>query len=122
MKKDISYYKEKLEAEKAALLSDLGSVGKIKDAGKPDEWEAKPDNPEDVQKSDSNEVGDFIESFEENSGIESELQKRLTEIDAALEKIKNGNFGLCEIGKEPIEDERLEANPAARTCKKHINS
>ena len=31
-----------------------------------------------------------------------------------------GTYGSCEISGEAIEVERLEANPAARTCKAHI--
>ena len=33
----------------------------------------------------------------------------------ALQKIKAGAYGVCEISGEPIEVERLAANPAART-------
>ncbi|MEK7091498.1 MAG: TraR/DksA C4-type zinc finger protein [Patescibacteria group bacterium] len=39
----------------------------------------------------------------------------------ALAKIDAGNYGLCEISQEPIELDRLEANPSARTCKKHLD-
>lgn len=51
-------------------------------------------------------------------------QETLTEISAALQRIKDGTFGLCEIctkdGKSPtqsmIPKPRLRAIPYARTC------
>ena len=47
--------------------------------------------------------------------------KQLKEIDAALDKIANGTYGICEECEEEISEKRLEANPVARyciTCKK----
>ena len=43
------------------------------------------------------------------------------EIDAALEKMEKGTYGICEVCNKPIEEDRLEANPAAKTCKEHMN-
>ena len=39
----------------------------------------------------------------------------------ALERIEKGTYGICEVGNEEIEEDRLNANPAARTCKAHLN-
>ena len=47
----------------------------------------------------------------------SELQRardELTEIDAALERIKDGTYGVSELSGKPIPDERLRAIPYAR--------
>ena len=41
-------------------------------------------------------------------------------VDEALEKIEKGTYGICETGGEKIEEDRLEANPSARTCKAHM--
>ncbi len=58
---------------------------------------------------------------ENNNGILSELEIRYNEIKKALEKINSGKgYGLCEVCNEPIDPARLEANPAATTCKKHM--
>ncbi len=54
------------------------------------------------------------------SQILEQLEKQMSEIDAALERIENGTYGICEISGQPIEKERLEANPSARTCIKHM--
>jgi len=48
------------------------------------------------------------------------LRSIYEEIDA-LEKIKLGTYGICEICGNHIEEERLQANPSARTDKAHMN-
>lgn len=47
-------------------------------------------------------------------GVTDEL---LSEIDAALERIREGNFGLCVRCGRPISQERLQALPHAALCK-----
>ena len=37
-------------------------------------------------------------------------------IDSALEKIENGNYGICEMCDEPISLQRLKAKPHAKYC------
>ena len=39
------------------------------------------------------------------------LSRLLREVDAALEKIANDTYGLCEACHEPIEPDRLTADP-----------
>lgn len=45
----------------------------------------------------------------------SQLESELTEVNAALERIKKGTYGICEKTSAPIPLERLKANPIART-------
>ncbi|RPI28874.1 MAG: hypothetical protein EHM61_03580 [Acidobacteria bacterium] len=40
----------------------------------------------------------------------------LRQVDAALERIDHGSFGICEVCQGAIEADRLLANPLARTC------
>src|SRR6266850_6674873 len=47
------------------------------------------------------------------------LTQQLQEIDDALLRMELGEYGVCELCEEPIELERLEAQPAARFCKEH---
>jgi sigma-B regulation protein RsbU (phosphoserine phosphatase) len=51
-------------------------------------------------------------AFEENG----ELRYLLAEVDAALERIGKGTYGLCEVCRDPIESERLMADPLVRVC------
>ena len=50
------------------------------------------------------------------------LEPRLNNILKALKNINKESFGKCEVCKKDIEIARLEANPAARTCKKHLEN
>jgi DnaK suppressor protein len=43
-------------------------------------------------------------------------QTLVGEIDAALQRIDGGEYGICEECGEPIEERRLEAVPWARRC------
>jgi sigma-B regulation protein RsbU (phosphoserine phosphatase) len=49
------------------------------------------------------------------------LNNLIAEVDAALQKIDVGNYGLCETCKDPIEEDRLERNPLCRFCLDHLN-
>ena len=40
----------------------------------------------------------------------------IQEIDEALERIRDGTFGLCETCEKPISRERMTAIPYARLC------
>ena len=45
-----------------------------------------------------------------------QAELRLTEIDAALARDRDGSYGRCESCGRPIAAERLEARPTARAC------
>ena len=59
------------------------------------------------------------ESFERDLAfsILSDEKGTVVEIDAAIERIKNGTYGICEITGKPIPESRLEAIPFARYSK-----
>jgi len=46
----------------------------------------------------------------------------LHEVDAALERMDQGSYGLCEVCREPIETERLMADPLVCACLDHLSS
>jgi sigma-B regulation protein RsbU (phosphoserine phosphatase) len=46
----------------------------------------------------------------------AELARLLREVDAALSRMDNGSYGLCEVCHDPIEAERLLADPLVRFC------
>lgn len=116
---EISQYKKLLEIEKQQLESELSTVGRKNPSNNAD-WEPTPEKL-DTDPADESEVADAIESYESNSAILKHLETRLLEVNAALDKITAGTYGICEISGEPIETERLDANPAARTCIGHMN-
>jgi len=53
-----------------------------------------------------------------NSAVE--LRSLLSEVDAALDRMARGTFGLCDTCRDPIEPERLLADPLVRFCLDHL--
>ena len=115
---DTAHFKTKLETELKTLETELKSVAHI-NPNNPKDWEASSGEV-DINASDSADIADNIESYESNTAILKPLEKQYNDVKAALEKIKKGTYGICEVSGEPIEVERLEANPAARTSIAHM--
>jgi RNA polymerase-binding transcription factor DksA len=74
---------------------------------------------------DSSELSDYdqhpadtaTETFERERdfGLLEDLEAELSDIQAALERIDNGTYGIDEVTGEPIDPARLDAVPTART-------
>lgn len=109
--------KEKLESERDMLLEELRDMGKLN--SETGEWEATPEEMESPQ-SDENDKADRFEDYEARSSMIRTLEPRLNNILKAIKGLGRESFGKCEVCKKDIEIARLEANPAARTCKKHL--
>ena len=101
----------KAEVESAVLL-----LRKMKDSiSKTMEEKKKLDLPE-------TEVGDAIDQASQS--LEKEILFELSDsemtdlgdIEAALRKIENGTYGVCEHCKRPIGKKRVKALPSARYC------
>lgn len=54
------------------------------------------------------------------SAVTSQAQEHLREVDAAIDRVETGTYGVCEVCREPIDAARLEARPTARTCVHHV--
>lgn len=106
--------KKKLEEEKKLLESELGGLGRVDETT--GEWEAVPEE-QSAPEADENDMADRSEDYEERSSLMSTLEIRLEDINHALHAIENNTYGICEVCGNKIEEDRLEANPAARTCK-----
>ena len=119
-KKDIKYFKDKLEKEKALIGEEIKTVGSS-DPSNPKDFSATS-NDMDIDKADENELADKLEELGGNKSILDSLEKQFKDINDALDKIKKGTYGICEKSGEMIERDRLEANPAARTAKKYMGS
>ncbi|MFZ2205634.1 MAG: TraR/DksA C4-type zinc finger protein [Minisyncoccia bacterium] len=110
--------KEDLEKERDVLLEEVRDMGKLNpETG---EWEATP-MEQDIPEADQNDMADRFADYEEKSSMLRELGSRLNSILRALKGISRESFGKCEVCKKEIEAARMEANPAARTCKEHLN-
>jgi RNA polymerase-binding transcription factor DksA len=53
------------------------------------------------------------------SALTTAARNQLRELDAAVERVAAGTYGVCEVCGGSIGAERLEARPTARTCVVH---
>lgn len=107
-----------LETLAASLVVDLSSIARH-DVQTGD-WEAIPEAEKQCG-ADDNLIADEIETWNERRATAAVLETRYRNVMRALDKIATGTYGICEISGEPIEAERLIANPAARTCIQHLD-
>jgi RNA polymerase-binding protein DksA len=61
-------------------------------------------------------VGSDASERETMLGLASSQQKLLENIDRALERIQQGNYGECELCEAAISTERLEILPESTVC------
>jgi len=115
---DIARYKKALEDESTKLKAELDRLGKH-DPKNPENWDVVAPSL-DIMNADENEVADRTEELHIDSIVLDELETRYRLVSHALQKIEAGTYGTCEVCGIPIGEDRLNANPAARTCKKHI--
>lgn len=66
-----------------------------------------------------NDVGDDgmeIENVSKNLALKQHLERLLAQIEAAVRRIEQGVYGMCERCGQAINPERLEVLPYATTC------
>ena len=110
--------KEQLEKERDLLVGELSSIGRLNE--KTGDWEAVPEE-QGWTESDQNDRADRYEEFETRGSTLDVLESRLEKVNSALENLSKKSFGTCEVCKKKISAKRIEANPAATTCKEHLN-
>lgn len=114
-------YKTALQEERETLMEELGPLA-IMDP-MTEEFELVPQNESGEEtESDENDLADKFEDFAERGAKVDVLETRIHDVEDALAKIEDGTFGTCEKCEKPIEEDRLEANPAARTCMACMNT
>lgn len=115
-----AHFKKVLADEQQLLKRQLESVGRINPENHND-WEPAM-NRESTETAELESRASDITEFEDRSAVEFALEERYNEITAALVRIDEGAYGTCIVCNKTIEEERLNANPAARTCKAHRDS
>ena len=113
----INELKQKLLQEKEIIELELTDIGARHSAV---DWQATSGDLH-VSPEDRSELADKSEEVQANIAIVENLEKRLDEIQKALDSIDNGEYGICRVCGNPIDIKRLEANPAARTCIEHAD-
>jgi RNA polymerase-binding protein DksA len=110
-KKELEHYKKKLLAERERILRELGRVTEA--------INESAEETESAKQSYSNHLADIGTDFmekEKNYYFADQEGQYLKAIEAALERIKRGEYGLCMECSDVISEKRLEAVPAAELC------
>ncbi|MEK7195584.1 MAG: TraR/DksA C4-type zinc finger protein [Patescibacteria group bacterium] len=104
MEKNLSQkFKEKLESERESLLKRIAEDEKVTDFGS------------DVDGLD--EEADEADELSNKLATVQTLKERVNEIDAALNRMVEGKYGVCEKCGKEIENEVLEISPESRYCR-----
>jgi RNA polymerase-binding transcription factor DksA len=110
---DTTEYRKLLEDEQARLLHAVGFLEKENPGSISDELGELADGGTD------NHLGDTATALydrELDEGLEEGARETLVEIEAALQRIDAGTYGVCDGCGKPIGAERLAAIPWARLC------
>ncbi|MEK7173995.1 MAG: hypothetical protein AAB710_02835 [Patescibacteria group bacterium] len=114
---DTTKFKLRLEEERQKLETALLSVGR-RNPENPGDWEPKF-NDINAANASQDEMADKFEDMEQTLATQTAYEARLTAVNEALERIKDGAYGKCNCGKD-IPLERMEADPAASCmCGEH---
>ncbi|QCT93811.1 RNA polymerase-binding protein DksA [Caminibacter mediatlanticus TB-2] len=74
---------------------------------------------DEISRCDIKDEGDFA-AASMDSGRDYQIylkqKQELKEIEEALKRIEEGNYGICEMCDEPIQEERLKIKPYAKYC------
>lgn len=105
---------KKLKREKKEIEKELRKFEKEEKFSK--KWETK--FPKFNGEVSLEEKADEVEEYESLKALGEKMEKKLAQINLALEKIEKGNYGICEKCGREIEIERLKIIPEARFCKK----
>jgi DnaK suppressor protein len=99
--------RERLETERSEVRRQLDDLGARRDA-------------EGIERPDLNEgFADAGQAAAERSSLLTlvrSLRDTLRDVEQALARMDAGTYGLCERCGQPIDEERLDALPAARLC------
>lgn len=118
--------KNALEKERDLLVKELKTIA-TPDPNLKDDWDIKHEewSEDQITSREALEGDESVNESDEdmkNKALSDRLELRLKEVNEALERIGNENYGICEVCKKEIDIERLKANPAASTDIEHAKS
>jgi DnaK suppressor protein len=58
----------------------------------------------------------MIVRWELNLALRDRIEQKVEQLEDALERVDQGDYGICESCKRPIDPERLEVLPGAEWC------
>lgn len=101
-KENLQQLKNKLEEEKNDILTELKR------------HESMPDFGSDIDslEEEADESAEYVNQL----ALVQTLKNRLADIEFALKKINNGDYGICENCKKEISLEVLDVDPESKLC------
>ncbi|WP_201353077.1 TraR/DksA family transcriptional regulator [Hydrogenimonas urashimensis] len=102
---DLEYYKKRLLEEKERILKSMEAIS--------DEMAviSAEDEIDDIE-----DMAELKIDNDRDKEVLRILVQQLKDVNDALRKIETGQYGIDEKTGEPIPEERLRANPAARSA------
>ncbi len=111
-KEKINELKKKLEESKESLRETLKKFAD-EDSQPKGDWDTRfPEFKGGIEES-----ADEVEEYSSLLPVEHALELKLKNVDEAIEKIENNNYGKCEKCGEDILYKRLLLIPETKTCK-----
>jgi RNA polymerase-binding transcription factor DksA len=103
--------RERLTAERERVA---GLIGEMRTEGLD---ESESDQAGELSHYDQHPADTASETFEREKDLSilESLEAELAEIEAALQRLDDGSYGVDEVTGDPIDRARLEAYPTART-------
>lgn len=111
-KNQIEEFKKALQANRDSLRSTLETFAK-EDTKPEGDWDTKFPK----FKGGMEEKADEVEEYSSLLPVEHALEVKLKNINDALNKIDNGEYGKCEKCGNEISYQRLKIIPETKTCK-----
>ena len=103
-KKKVKYFQSALQKIRIEIV---GGVEKSQNNGKNDESEHMPDISDDAARAYDRKLQGDLEEQEWN---------KLKQVESALEKIENGEYGICDQCEKKIPEARLKIIPYTEFC------
>ena len=103
-KKKVKYFQSALQEIRIEIV---GGVEKLQNNGKNDEVEHMPDISDDAARAYDRKLQGDLEEQEWN---------KLKQVEAALEKVENGEYGICDQCEKKIPEARLKIIPYTEFC------
>ncbi len=103
---------EFVEDQRRRLIDLRDELAGVRDGLDEDERELEGGG-DDFSETDSGDMSQSIFDREMDASVGEGIERRLGEVDRALQKIEDGTYGICEDTGEAIPKGRLEAVPEA---------
>ena len=101
-----------IDSQKQRLIDLRAELARVRDGLGEDEQELEGQG-DDFTETDSGDMSQSIFDREMDASVGEQIERRLKDVDRALQKVEEGTYGVCDDTGEEIPKGRLEAVPEA---------